>query len=88
MANLILRLRVDPATGRREVVIDYTSEADALPMEHEEEHRRLAAGVIDGGLGAGGVTVSREAEPGHAGEEPAERAQTPAGERAAQRRGE
>ena len=64
MANLILRLRVDPVTGRREVVIDYTSDSDALPMEHEEEHRRLAAKVIDGGLADARVEVTREAEAG------------------------
>lgn len=62
MANLVLRLRVDPVTGRREVVIDYTSDSDALPMEHEEEHRRLANRVIDGGLASDKVEVSRETE--------------------------
>ena len=41
MASLTLRLRVDPATGKKDVIIDYESDADALPMEHEEEHRRL-----------------------------------------------
>ena len=29
-------------TGKREIVIDYTSDSDALPIEHEEEHRQLA----------------------------------------------
>jgi hypothetical protein len=62
MAELVLRLRVDPATGRRELVIDYASDADALPMEHEEEHRRLAGRVVDGGLGSGRVAVSRAAD--------------------------
>ena len=42
MADLTLRLRVDPVTGRREIVIDYSSDSDALPFEHEEEHRQLA----------------------------------------------
>ena len=60
MPDLILRLRVDPATGRREVVIDYTSDSDALPMEHEEEHKRLAQQVID--LRDERVEVSRETE--------------------------
>ena len=69
MADLILRLRVDPATGRRELVIDYTSDADALPMEHEEDHRRLANKVVDGGLANQKVEVSRETE-GAAGETP------------------
>ena len=60
MAELVLRVRVDPATGRRELVIDYHSDSDALPIEHEEEHRRLADKVVDGGLG--GLEVSRPSE--------------------------
>jgi hypothetical protein len=60
MADLTLRLRVDPTTGRREIVIDYTSDSDALPVEHEENHRQLANRVIDGGLKNGKVEVSRE----------------------------
>ncbi len=62
MADLVLRLRVDPVTGRREVVIDYSSDADALPIEHEEEHRRLAGKVVDGGLGNERIEVTRESE--------------------------
>lgn len=62
MAEVILRLRVDPATGRREIVIDYTSDSDALPVEHEEEHRRLAGKVVEGGLGGNKVSVSRESD--------------------------
>jgi hypothetical protein len=63
MAELVLRLRVDPATGRRELVIDYTSDADALPFEHEEAHRRLAERVVDGGLARGALDVARAAQP-------------------------
>ena len=59
MPELTLRLRVDPATGKREIVIDYASDADALPMEHEDEHRRLADKVVDGGLASGKVSVAR-----------------------------
>ena len=62
MAELVLRLRVDPATGRREVVVDYHSDSDALPIEHEDEHRRLAGKVVEGGLQSGKVEVSREQE--------------------------
>jgi len=63
MADLILRLRVDPATGKRELVIDYTSDADALPIEHEDAHRQLANQLVDGGLRSGKVDVTREAAP-------------------------
>ena len=62
MADLTLRLRVDPTTGRREIVIDYTSDSDALPIEHEENHRQLANRVIDGGLKNGKVQVTREGD--------------------------
>jgi hypothetical protein len=63
MADLVLRLRVDPATGKRELVIDYTSDADALPVEHEDAHRQLADKLVDGGLRSGKVDVTREAAP-------------------------
>ena len=72
MPDLILRLRTDPVTGKREIVIDYASDSDALPMEHEEAHQQLANKVVEGGLKSGKVSVSRE------GEAPAE--QAPAGE--------
>lgn len=62
MAELILRLRVDPATGKRELVIDYTSDADALPIEHEDAHRRLANQVVEGGLAKGELDVTRASE--------------------------
>lgn len=62
MADLILRLRVDPATGKRELVIDYTSDSDALPIEHEDAHRQLADRIVDGGLRSGKVDVTRASE--------------------------
>jgi hypothetical protein len=63
MADLILRLRVDPATGKRELVIDYASDADALPIEHEDAHRQLADRVLEGGLRSGKLEVTRASEP-------------------------
>ena len=62
MAELILRLRVDPATGKRELVIDYTSDGDALPNAHEAAHRQLAGRLIAGGLASGKVEIRRPAE--------------------------
>ena len=63
MADVILRLRVDPATGKRELVIDYTSDAEALPIEHEHAHRAIAHRVVAGGLASAQVEVTRESEP-------------------------
>jgi hypothetical protein len=62
MPDLVLRLRVDPTTGKRTIAIDYASDSDALPIEHEEEHRKLAEKVMEGGLRNDKVAVSREQE--------------------------
>lgn len=49
MAELRIRLDVDPETGKKNVTIEYFSDDDALPMEHEDEHRRLVDRLIEGG---------------------------------------
>ena len=46
MAELKIRLQVDPQTGKKTVLIDYASEADALPMEHEEDHKQWVEEVL------------------------------------------
>jgi hypothetical protein len=64
MAELTIRLVVDPDTRKKNVVIDYHSDEDALPMEHEDEHRRLVDRLIEGGaLSAaelGKIVIQRE----------------------------
>jgi hypothetical protein len=64
VASLILRLQIDPATGKKDILIKYESDADALPMEHEEEHRRLVDKLIAGGAlkasEVGRIVVERE----------------------------
>lgn len=62
MSKLVLRLRVDSSTGKRTIAIDYASDADALPIEHEEEHRKLAEKVVEGGLRSDKIEISRERE--------------------------
>jgi len=87
MPDVILRLRVDPATGKRELVIDYTSDADALPIEHEDAHRQLANQLVAGGLASGKVEVTRAAEPAGAAAVPeAEADPAPAAQPTATRR--
>jgi len=46
------------------LVVDYTSDSDALPIEHEDEHRRLASKVVEGGLAGESIEVTRAAEAG------------------------
>lgn len=64
MAQVEIRLTVDPSTGKKNVVISYRSDQSALPMEHEEDHRRIVDKLIEGGaLNAaelGQIVVERE----------------------------
>lgn len=68
MAELTIRLTIDPHTGKKNVVIAYHSDEDALPMEHEDEHRRLVNRLIEGGaLSAaelGSIVIERESSAG------------------------
>jgi hypothetical protein len=46
MAEMIIMLRRDPNTGKQNIIIKLDSEPDALPIEHEQQHRELAAKLI------------------------------------------
>ena len=50
MAELIIRLLTDPETRKKNIIVSYRSDDDALPMEHEEDHRELVNRLIEGGL--------------------------------------
>ena len=61
MAELTIRLRRDPETGKHDIIIDMKSDEDALPHEHEQMHRELVEKLI-GKENVGKVIVEREAE--------------------------
>jgi hypothetical protein len=46
MAEVTIRFRHNPKTGRRELVISYESESDALPHEHERDHKALVEKLL------------------------------------------
>jgi hypothetical protein len=64
MAEVTIRLRVDPATGKKDIIISMTSDADALPHEHEQQHRAVVDRLIQGGIvkasELGQIIVERE----------------------------
>ncbi len=64
MATLTLRLQTDPVTKKKNVWVKYESDPDALPMEHEEAHRKIVAALIAGGTvtaeDMGQVVIERE----------------------------
>ena len=41
MAELTIRLRCNPETGKPEIRVALLSDEDALPSEHECDHRKL-----------------------------------------------
>jgi hypothetical protein len=66
VATLILRLEIDPQTKKKNVWVKYDSDADALPMEHEEEHKRIVEALLAGGHlkveELGSLTIDREGQ--------------------------
>ena len=64
MASLTIKLRVDPTTGKKDILLDYHGEPGSLPFEHEQEHRAiveklLAAGILKAGE-VGNIILERE----------------------------
>ncbi len=64
MAEMTIRLTIDPETGKRNIIIKLDSDPDSLPMEHEEQHRELVEKLINKGLvnaeELGEITIERE----------------------------
>ncbi len=46
MAEVTIRFRFNRKTGQKDIVISYESEEDALPHEHERDHRALAEQLL------------------------------------------
>lgn len=66
MAEMTIRLVLDPETGKRDIIVSLRSDEDALAHEHEEHHRALVDQLIEGGLletgEVGKIVVEREAD--------------------------
>ena len=50
MAEITLRLRYNLQTGRKDLFIDYHSDDDALPIEHEQDHRAVVESLLGKGV--------------------------------------
>jgi hypothetical protein len=66
MAEMTIRFLPDPQTGKKNIIITLRSDEDALPHEHEQQHRVLVEKLINKGLvkaeELGEVVVTREEE--------------------------
>jgi hypothetical protein len=58
-------LRRDKSTGKQNIIVKLDSDADALPMEHEEHHKALVEKLLGKGIKAedlGHVIIERDAD--------------------------
>lgn len=46
MPEAVLTLRLNPNTGERTLIINYESDTDAMPFEHEDEHRAFVEQLL------------------------------------------
>ena len=71
MASVTIRLVVDQETGKKNIIISYESEEDAMPIEHEDAHRAVVDKLIEGGAIKAGELgkIIVEREEGHEGTE-------------------
>jgi FtsH ternary system domain X3-analog len=88
MPEVTIRLRINPETGKKDIIVSMRSDEDALPHEHEQQHKALADKLVNGGLvkaaELGKIIVEREEDE----KEPAiPSGSTPQGERKAQQSG-
>jgi hypothetical protein len=65
MALMTIRLLRNPQTGKQTVVVKLDSDADALPIEHEQLHRELVEKLVGKGLNVedlGEIVIEREGD--------------------------
>jgi hypothetical protein len=65
VAELLIILKRDPKTGKQNIVVKLESEPDALPIEHEQLHKKIVEKLVGKGLKAedlGEVIITREGE--------------------------
>ena len=66
MAEMTIKLKCDPVTGKKDIIISLSRDEDALPHEHEQQHKALVDKLIEGGMlqasEVGKIVVEREEE--------------------------
>jgi hypothetical protein len=63
MGEFTVRFRFDTTTGQKEIIVEYESEDDAMPVEHERRHREIVENLLGQGIirpdESGNVKVER-----------------------------
>jgi hypothetical protein len=63
MAEVTIRLINNPETGKKDIIISMRSDEEALPHEHEQQHRAIVEKLISKGLNKadlGNIIVTRD----------------------------
>ncbi len=64
MPEMTIQLRINPTTGKKDIVVSLSGEEDSLPHEHERQHKALVDKLIEGGMlnatEVGKVVIERE----------------------------
>ncbi|MCK6511482.1 hypothetical protein L6R29_16115 [Myxococcota bacterium] len=48
--EIVIHLRYNLETGKKDIYVDFTSDDDALPIEHEQQHREIMAQLLGKGV--------------------------------------
>lgn len=66
MAEMTIQLKIDPVSGKKDIIVSLRGDEDSLPHEHEQQHKALVDQLIEGGLlkatEVGNVIVQRDQE--------------------------
>lgn len=77
MAEMTIRLQIDPVTNKKNIIVSLRSDEDALPHEHEQQHRALVEKLIEGGIVKAGEVGKIIVEREETEQEPASSAKSP-----------
>ena len=69
MSNIKIHIKINHETGLRDITIEYESDADSLPIEHEQRHMQIVHELVDSGVlkaeDVGEISVTRIGENTH-----------------------
>ncbi|MCD4658167.1 MAG: hypothetical protein K8S87_11570 [Planctomycetes bacterium] len=66
MSNIKIHIKINHETGLRDITIEYESDKDSLPIEHEQRHMEIVHELVDTGVlkaeDVGEISVTRIGE--------------------------
>ena len=66
MSNIKIHIKINHETGLRDITIEYESDADSLPIEHEQRHMEIVHELVYSGVlnaeDVGEISVTRIGE--------------------------